>query len=78
MGCGKTEQPMLGEEGIAPAMMIGTPTATAKSETFSQDAAETHSNPTIEIGIRAVVTAVLEIREPTPKSSVHAGHDAFE
>jgi len=77
MGVGKEEEPMLGKEGVGPALMICPPSPAATSTTFPEDAAQPHANPGIETGERDTL-AVLEIGKPAGKDSVEVRNDHGE
>ena len=64
MGGGKTEQPLLGEEFVGPAMMVFSSTPTSETYSSSQNTAQTHADPSVQVCERRAVAAVLKIDEP--------------
>src|SRR5947209_15606976 len=48
MGCHQTHQPLLGEKGIGPAMMVGSSATAFASGSATQDAAQAHAYPAVE------------------------------
>ena len=69
MGGGQTEQPLLGEEIVGPAMRIFS--STSKPQSSLQDTALTHADPSVQVCERRAVAAVLKVDEPAAKRRVH-------
>ena len=78
VGCFQGEQPLLSEEGIAPALLIGG----ASSEAgplflFAQDGAQPSSHEAVEDAIQGR-RGVLEVAEPASQHRVEILNDPFE
>ncbi|REJ79603.1 MAG: hypothetical protein DWQ34_15085 [Planctomycetota bacterium] len=50
MGGGQIEQPLLGKEGVAPAMMVAA--ATRSPRAFAQDGTQSHPQPAVDAGVK--------------------------
>ena len=48
----QAEQPVLGKEGIGPAMMIAASSASLSAQSFAEDASQPHPYPTVQLGKR--------------------------
>ncbi len=54
MGCFQAIQPVFGKEGIRPALMIRTATASFPALPFAEDASQPHPYPAVQIGPNVV------------------------
>ena len=71
MGCFQAVQPMLGKEGVGPAMMIAPPATSLLAQAFPEDASQPHPNPPVQ-GAERVAMAVLEVLKPAPQRGVRS------
>ena len=79
MGCFQAEQPLLGEKGISPALMIDTATSTPQSKPLAEDRTQSHSKPSVQVVEQViVVAAVLKVLEPAAKRAVHVVDDVAQ
>ncbi len=74
MGCNYGEQPLLGKEGIRPALMVLAPAATTTLGTAAKDAAKPHPDPLVQRTKRGVMT-VFEVHKPARKGPVDSRND---
>ena len=65
---------MLDKESIGPAMMIETAATSSATVTMTEDAAQTHTDPTIEHN-ESETTAVLKVLKPTFHGPIHVQDD---
>src|SRR5258708_23709621 len=54
---------LVGEEGVGPALMVGSPTAPTQAVAFTEEAAKPHPYPPVQIRERRFV-AVFEVFKP--------------
>ena len=66
MGGFQAIQPLLGKEGIRPALMIAPTSTSFLAPAFSEDASQPHPNPPVQVAERVRV-AVLEVFKPAPQ-----------
>src|SRR5688500_3280078 len=74
MGLRQTEEPLLGEVGVGPALVIQPPTSASAFAAFPQDAAQAASDPAIE-GEKLPPPMVLEVLEPATQRPVQRPED---
>ena len=74
MGLRPTEEPMLGEEGVRPAMVVHPPTATSARAPFPQNAPKAAAYPAVEVD-KMPDPMVFEVLEPTAKRPVQRLND---
>lgn len=67
MGCCQVEQPVVGKEGILPAVMIPSTTATWATGAVAQDRTQAHSQPRIDARERPFVSVFEVCKPPTGK-----------
>ena len=77
MGLRQKEKPLLGEEGIRPALMISSATSAAKFDALSQDAPKPAAYPAIEYA-KSPSPMMLEILEPATKRPIQRRNDRFK
>lgn len=77
MGGDKTEQPLFGEVAVRPdeaiAFVVG---MTVTTQAATEQASQTHSQPSIQIAEAPRGLRVLEVRKPAAERPVHIRHDA--
>ena len=72
MGSGQVQRPLLGKEGVGPAVMV--PAAAFSTGAFAQDRTQPHSQPAVD-AVERVAVAVLEVLKPPRERPVHIGDD---
>ena len=79
MGCYRTEEPLIGKEGIRPALHV-IPAASSpwSLRAVTEHAPYPHSHPGILLAEDRLVAAVLEVAEPARKGPVHIGYRALQ
>ena len=75
MGCGKGEQPMLGEEFVRPTLMIPASPSPFAFHAFPQNAPKAHSNPAVELD-ECRRRTVLEVAKPATDNRSNLRYDA--
>ena len=79
MGCLQVKQPAFGKEGVRPALIVRPPTGFAPTAgTLTQNAAQTHPDPAVDIRKHATLGHMLEIAEPTSQRPIDAGYDIVQ
>jgi hypothetical protein len=74
MGGDQREQPLLGKEGVRPAVMIRTAASAPASLSVAQDIAQPHADPGIQ-DLEHETTTMLKILEPASHRAIHVGND---
>src|SRR5260370_18079589 len=74
MGSLQAEEPILGKEGVGPAMMVVTPGDAPSSAVVAQQASQPAAYPSVESAERGAV-AVQEVGEPAAQHWVEAFDD---
>jgi hypothetical protein len=74
MGSLQAEEPVLGKDGVGPAMMVVTPGDAPSSAVVAQQASQPAAYPSVESAERRAV-AVQEVREPAAQHWVEAFDD---
>ena len=74
MGGFQAIQPLLRKEGVRPALMVPSPTSALAALAFSENAAQPHPGPAVDILERRPV-AVLEVFKPAPERRIDLGDD---
>src|ERR1700722_4922454 len=77
MGRLQAEQPLVGEKGIGPALMVRSSSTPSQSLAFPKQAAKPHSYPAVDVRERRLV-AVLEVFKPASKSRVQIQDDSTQ
>src|SRR5260370_23748168 len=75
MGFTQAVQPVFGEEGIRPALVVRSPSPTVASVPLTQKAAQTTTNPAVQRGVDVPVT-MTKVREPALQRRSQRRHDA--
>ncbi len=78
MGCGKAEQPLLGEEFVGPTLMVGASSPPSAATSLAQNGAQAATYSAIEVLVHLFGAAVLEIFEPASKNRVGPIDGRFE
>ena len=69
MGLRQTEEPVFGEEGVRPALVIQPAAAAAAFAPFPENAPKPAAYPAVELA-ETPASMVLEVREPTARRLV--------
>src|ERR1700754_181551 len=77
MGSPQAEKPLVGEEGVRPAVMVRPSAATLLPLPSAKQTAKTHPDPTVEAPKRPLV-GVLEVFKPAAKRGVQLRDDLRE
>ena len=74
MGGLQAEQPVLGEVGVGPTLLVRTTTAAISSLSVTKDAPQPHANPAVQAAID-LGRAMTKVSEPAAKRGRERRHD---
>ena len=77
MGGEQREQPLLGKEGIRPALVVRAAASAPASVTTAQKAAQSHADPRVQ-DLEREATTVLKILKPASHGTIHIGDDRLQ
>ena len=78
MGGFQAQQPVFGKDAIWPAVIVVAASSSGQSDSFAQQAAQTHPEPAVEALEDPRWAAVLEVREPATKRLVDIVDDEHQ
>src|SRR5438445_8749284 len=76
-GYGHREQPVFGEVGIGPELVVAHSHPAFQTVAFAQDGSHSSAYPTVQVSERTFL-AVLEITKPSAQGAIHLRNDLFQ
>src|SRR3954469_15803922 len=74
MGSFQAVKPLVGEEGVGPALMVVTSATAGQLHPLAEDAPQTHAYPAVD-PLKRPLVAVLEIFKPAPQGGIERPDD---